>query len=75
MVRKRQSRRSQAHTSEQATTENGTVLEVDLGLNNLAVTSMGLFWTGDEFDHWRCEYENRRGSLQQTTTSVRCPTG
>ena len=38
-------------TSEQTTTENGTVLGVDLGVNTLAVTSTGTFWTGDEFDH------------------------
>ncbi|GAA0263433.1 hypothetical protein GCM10009000_094660 [Halobacterium noricense] len=49
-------------------TENGTVLGVDLGVNNLAVTSTGTFWTGDEFDHWRREYENRRGDLQQCGT-------
>ena len=55
-------------TPEQATTENGTVLGVDLGVNNLAVTSTGTFWTGDEFDHWRREYENRRGDLQQCGT-------
>ena len=58
----------ESDTSEQATTENGTVLGVDLGVNNLAVTSTGTFWTGDEFDHWRCEYEKRRGSLQQCGT-------
>jgi IS605 OrfB family transposase len=55
-------------TPTQATTENGTVLGVDLGVNNLAVTSTGTFWTGDEFDHWRREYENRRGDLQQCGT-------
>jgi len=53
---------------EQATTGNGTVLGVDLGVNNLAVTSTGTFWSGDEFDHWRREYEKRRGSLQQCGT-------
>ena len=58
----------ESDTSEQATPENGTVLGVDLGVNNLAVTSTGTFWTGDEFDHWRREYENRRGSLQQCGT-------
>ena len=58
----------ESDTSEQATTENGTVLGVDLGVNNLAVTSTGTFWTGDEFDHWRREYEKRRGSLQQCGT-------
>ncbi|MFC7141164.1 RNA-guided endonuclease InsQ/TnpB family protein [Halosimplex aquaticum] len=55
-------------TSEQTTSENGAVLGVDLGVNNLAVTSTGTFWTGDEFDHWRREYENRRGDLQQCGT-------
>ena len=58
----------ESDTSEQATTENGTVLGVDLGVNTLAVTSTGTFWTGDEFDHWRREYEKRRGSLQQCGT-------
>ncbi|QSW99586.1 transposase [Haloterrigena alkaliphila] len=58
----------ESDTSEQATTENGTVLGIDLGVNNLAVTSTGTFWTGDEFDHWRREYEKRRGSLQQCGT-------
>jgi len=49
-------------------TENGTVLGVDLGVNNLAVASTGTFWTGDEFDYWRREYEKRRGDLQQCGT-------
>jgi putative transposase len=55
-------------TSNQATPENGTVLGVDLGVNNLAVTSTGTFWTGDEFDHWRREYEKRRGDLHACGT-------
>ncbi|WP_394739977.1 RNA-guided endonuclease InsQ/TnpB family protein [Natronococcus roseus] len=58
----------ESDTSEQAATENRTVLGVDLGVNNLAVASTGTFWTGDEFDHWRREYEKRRGSLQQCGT-------
>ena len=58
----------ESDTSERATTENGTVLGVDLGVNTLAVTSTGTFWTGEEFDHWRREYEKRRGSLQQCGT-------
>ncbi|TKR25035.1 RNA-guided endonuclease InsQ/TnpB family protein [Natronomonas salsuginis] len=61
-------RNVETDTSEQATTENGTVLGVDLGVNNLAVTSTGTFWTGEEFDHWRREYEKRRGDLQQCGT-------
>jgi len=55
-------------TPAEATTENGTVLGVDLGVNNLVVASTGTFWTGDEFDHWRREYENRRGDLQECGT-------
>lgn len=55
-------------TSDQATTENGTVLGVDLGVNTLAVTSTGTFWAGDELDHWRREYEKRRADLQQCGT-------
>jgi len=58
----------ESDTSVQAATENGAVLGVDLGVNTLAVTSTGTFWTGDEFDHWRREYEQRRGSLQQRGT-------
>jgi IS605 OrfB family transposase len=58
----------ESDTPEQATTENGTVLGVDLGVNNLAVTSTGTFWTGKEFDHWRREYEQRRVDLHQCGT-------
>ena len=58
----------ESDTPEQVTTENRTVLGVDLGVNTLAVTSTGTFWTGDEFDHWRREYENRRGNLQEHGT-------
>ncbi|WP_283401701.1 transposase [Halorubrum sp. DM2] len=55
----------ESDTPEQATTGHSTVLGVDLGVNQLAVTSTGTFWSGDEFDHWRREYEKRRASLQQ----------
>jgi IS605 OrfB family transposase len=58
----------ESDTPEQATTTHGTVLGVDLGVNNLAVASTGTFWTGDEFDHWRREYEKRRGDLQACGT-------
>ena len=47
------------------TIEHRTVLGVDLGVNNIAVASTGRFWSADEFNHWRREYETRRGSLQQ----------
>ena len=58
----------ESDTPEQSTPENGTVLGVDLGVNNLAVASTGTFWTGDEIDHWRREYENRRSDLQECGT-------
>jgi IS605 OrfB family transposase len=54
----------ESDTPAQSTPENRTVLGVDLGVNDLADTSTGTFWTGDEFDHWRQEYEQRRGNLQ-----------
>jgi IS605 OrfB family transposase len=55
----------ESDTPEQATTGHSTVLGVDLGVNQLAVSSAGTFWSGHEFDHWRREYEQRRASLQQ----------
>ena len=58
----------ESDTPEQSTPENRTVLGVDLGVNNLAVASTGTFWTGNEFDHWRREYEKRRGDLQEHGT-------
>jgi putative transposase len=48
--------------------ENGTVLGVDLGIENIAVTSTGVFWTADELNHWRTEYVERRQSLQECGT-------
>ena len=48
--------------------ENGTVLGVDLGVENIAVTSTGTFYSGGLFNHRRNEYERIRGSLQQTGT-------
>ena len=57
----------ESDTSERATTTHGTVFGVDLGVNNLTV-STGTFWTGDEFDQWRREYETRRGDLQECGT-------
>jgi putative transposase len=49
-------------------TEHRTVLGVDVGVKNIAVTSTGTFWSADEFNHWRREYEKRRGALQQCGT-------
>ncbi|WP_158059484.1 RNA-guided endonuclease InsQ/TnpB family protein [Halorussus halophilus] len=51
--------------SSEPDTKHRTVLGVDLGVNNLAVASTGQFWSADEFNHWRREYEKRRGLLQQ----------
>ncbi|TKX43692.1 RNA-guided endonuclease TnpB family protein [Halorubrum sp. ARQ200] len=48
--------------------ENGTVLGVDLGVENIAVTSTGVFWSADELDHWRREYVARQKSLQECGT-------
>jgi len=58
-----QDRRGVRH-ADQATPESGAVLGGDLGVNNLAVTSTGTFWTGNELGYWRREYEHRRGDLQ-----------
>ena len=47
---------------------NGAVLGVDLGVENIAVTSTGVFWSADELNHWRAEYVERRKSLQECGT-------
>jgi putative transposase len=48
--------------------EHPTVLGVDLGIENVAVTSTATFWDGGYLNHRRDEYERVRGSLQQTGT-------
>lgn len=48
--------------------EHSTVLGVDLGIEQIAVTSTGMFWSGDYLNHRRREYERVRGSLQRTGT-------
>nr|WP_233752243.1 MULTISPECIES: transposase [Halostella] len=48
--------------------EHSTVLGVDLGIEQIAVSSTGRFWSGDYLRHRRREYERIRGSLQQTGT-------
>jgi IS605 OrfB family transposase len=55
-------------TTEEGDTEHRTVLGVDLGIENVAVTSTGTFWNGAELNHWHREFEKRRGSLQQRGT-------
>jgi len=48
--------------------ENSTVLGVDLGIEQIAVTSTRIFWSGDYLTHRRREYERVRGELQRTGT-------
>ncbi|MFB6218324.1 MAG: RNA-guided endonuclease InsQ/TnpB family protein, partial [Halobacteriaceae archaeon] len=60
--------RTKADVDDPDPAENGTVLGVDLGVENIAVTSTGVFWSGDELNHWHREYEKRRASMQQKGT-------
>ena len=60
--------RTKADVNDPEPVENGTVLGVDLGIENLAVTSTGMFWSADELNHWRTEYVERRRSLQECGT-------
>jgi IS605 OrfB family transposase len=55
-----------AEPTEDTPGRNGTILGVDLGVENIAVTSTGMFWDAAELQHWHRGYENRRGSLAQT---------
>jgi IS605 OrfB family transposase len=50
------------------TTENGTVLGVDLGVNEIAATSTARFFSAGELNHKRREFERVRGSLQECGT-------
>ncbi|MDS0260967.1 transposase [Haloarcula sp. S1CR25-12] len=54
--------------TERNTAEDGTVLGVDLGIENLAVTSPAFFFSGRELAHNLREFEKVRGGLQQTGT-------
>jgi len=47
-----------------------TVLGIDLGVTNLAVSSTGRFWQGDNYDHWCREFEKRRGEMHQRGTQA-----
>ena len=60
-------RRQQSDT-ERNTAEDGTVLGVDLGIKNLAVTSTASFVSGRELTHHLREFEKVRAGLQQTGT-------
>jgi len=44
------------------------VMGIDLGVDNLAVTSTGRFWSGGELNHQRRRFEEVRGKLQQKGT-------
>jgi len=57
--------RTKADVDDPKPAENGTVLGVDLGIENIAVTSTGALWSADELNHWRTEYVQRRKSLQE----------
>nr|WP_276278522.1 transposase [Halomicroarcula sp. SYNS111] len=54
--------------AERNTAEDGTVLGVDLGIENLAVTSTAYFFSGRELTHDLHEFEQVRAGLQQTGT-------
>jgi putative transposase len=54
--------------TERNTAEDGTVLGVDLGIDNLAVTSTAQFINGRELTHDLREFEKVRAGLQQTGT-------
>ena len=54
--------------TERHTAEDGTVLGVDLGIENLVVTSTASFVSGRELTHDLSEFEKVRTGLQQTGT-------
>ncbi|MGM0399362.1 MAG: RNA-guided endonuclease InsQ/TnpB family protein [Halobacteriota archaeon] len=56
------------HDIERNTAEDGTVLGVDLGIENLAVTSTATFFDGRQLAHRLGEFEKVRSGLQQTGT-------
>jgi IS605 OrfB family transposase len=60
--------RRQRRDSRRTTAEDGTVLGVDLGIENLAVTSTARFLNGRELSHRLREFEKTRAGLQQTGT-------
>ncbi|MDQ2051198.1 transposase [Natronolimnohabitans sp. A-GB9] len=60
-------RKPNADNDESATT-NGTVLGVDLGVNQIAVTSTARFFSAGALTHARHEFEKTRNGLQKTGT-------
>ncbi len=61
-------RKPKPKQTDESTTENGTVLGVDLGVNQIAVTSTARFFSAGELNHTRREFEKTRSGLQQTGT-------
>jgi IS605 OrfB family transposase len=60
--------RRHKNDTERNTAEDGTVLGVDVGMENLAVTSTACFFSGRELSHDLQEFEKVRAGLQQTGT-------
>ena len=60
--------RRHKNDAERDTAEDGTVLGVDLGIENLAVTSTARFINGRQLTHNLREFETVRAGLQQTGT-------
>jgi len=60
--------RRHKNDTERNTAEDGTVLGVDLGIENLAVTSTASFVSGRELTHDLREFEKVRAGLQRTGT-------
>ena len=54
--------------ADRETAEDGTVLGVDLGVENLAVTSTAQFFSGRELQHVCREHARRRRALEKTGT-------
>jgi putative transposase len=54
--------------NEASTAEDGTVLGVDLGVENVAVTSTARFFSGGHIAHRLRRFESTRAGLQQTGT-------
>lgn len=52
----------------ETTTEDGRVLGVDLGIENIAVTSTAQFFSGNQLRHNRDEFEKVRKKLLETGT-------
>jgi len=61
-------RKEQPDTDADSTTQHSTVLGVDFGVNQIAVTSTAQFFDAGELNHTRREFEKIRGQLQEAGT-------